>query len=69
VARLLALHEAMLAAYRAQRFDDAIGLVGQCRALAPELSAYYEAFAGFAAMLRANPPEPGWDGVHQAESK
>jgi adenylate cyclase len=65
-------HEAMLQAFRAQEWDRAAELVVECRSKFEEkqgMKKYYDLMDGRIAMLRANPPGPGWDGVAEATSK
>lgn len=69
-------HDAALAAYRAQAWDDAEARLDAARAiaareggLAAELPAFYDIMAERIAAFRAAPPGPDWDGVHVAESK
>jgi adenylate cyclase len=65
-------HEAMLQAYRAQEWDRAAELVVECRSKFEDrqgMKKYYDLMDGRIAMLRANPPGPGWDGVAEATSK
>ncbi len=68
---LKARHDEMLAAYRAQKFDMAAGLVGEC--LATEagrpLSATYAFYRERIAGLKSNPPGPNWAGVWVATGK
>jgi adenylate cyclase len=59
----------MLSAYRAQDWDRAEGLIGQCAALRPDLNGLYQLYAGRIAAYRANPPGPGWTGVWVAKEK
>lgn len=64
------LHEAMLAAYRAQDWTAAEAALAQARATAPDsLGAFYDVYAARIAEYRASPPPADWDGVHVAGSK
>src|SRR3546814_12838314 len=69
--RLTAKHADLLTAYRDQRWDEALALVGVCRETGggfglDELYATYEERSrGFV----ATPPLPDWDGVHVSTSK
>ena len=67
---LKADHDAMLAAYREQRWSAAEERLATCRAQAPEAlqglyALYEERIAGF----RATPPAADWDGVFVALTK
>ncbi len=72
-------HEAMIAAYRAQRWDDAGALIAECRALAEQTSGekhglgsmnpLYDLYAERIASYRKSPPPHDWDGVYVATSK
>ncbi len=66
-------HEAMLAAYRAQDWPEALALVGQCRS-APaarrhDLSGLYDLYEARIMAFREAPPGPDWDGVFVASEK
>jgi adenylate cyclase len=70
-ARLAEAHSAMLAAYRARRWDEAEAALA---AAAPDYQAHgmgalRELFARRIASLRAQPPGDGWDGVFLATEK
>ena len=67
--RLKARHDEMIAAYRAQRWDDAGRIAADCRALNPELGELYDLYEERCAYYRENPPGPDWDGVFIATSK
>ena len=60
-------HEA-LAAYRAQRWDEAEALIGALRCQAPD-SALYALYAERVQALRARPPGADWDGVTAFDEK
>jgi adenylate cyclase len=65
-------HNAMLEAYRAQKWDRAAELLTECRAKLQGrfgLETYYDLMAARIEDLRANPPGPDWDGVAEATSK
>lgn len=69
-------HDAMLAAYRAQKWDEAIARMDAARAivkaqvgLVNELLAFYDIYAERIDEFRANPPGDDWDGVYVATSK
>ncbi|MFN4089966.1 MAG: CHASE2 domain-containing protein [Alphaproteobacteria bacterium] len=66
-----ARHDAMLAAYRGQRWDEAADLATACRADGGRfgLAELYDEFLGRIAGFRAAPPPPDWDGVHVSTSK
>jgi len=70
LARLDPLHAQFLAAYRAQRWDDAEGLVAQCRAVdISRLEKYYSLFLTRIALLRRQPPAAQWDGAYVMTEK
>jgi adenylate cyclase len=65
-----ALQLAMLDAYRARNWDQALELIDQLRESGPEsvqdyLSIFGKRIRGF----QANPPESDWDGVERSLSK
>jgi adenylate cyclase len=62
-------HLAMLAAYRAQRWDEAQALLEECRALDPRLDDLYDVYAMRIQAMKLDPPGPDWDGVFVATSK
>ena len=64
-------HEAMLAAYREQRWDDAAAALSACRVRASELplAELYRLHAMRIAAFREAPPPPDWDGVYVAATK
>ncbi|RIL05206.1 MAG: adenylate/guanylate cyclase domain-containing protein [Proteobacteria bacterium] len=63
--------QALLAAYRAQRWDDADAALAACVALGAErgLDELYRLYAERIRAFRATPPPPDWDGVHVADAK
>ena len=69
-ASLEAAHEAMMAAYRAQRWDAALDHLDSCRSQAPAvLEGVYELYETRLTDLRADPPPKDWDGVFAALTK
>jgi adenylate cyclase len=67
--RLRSLHLAMLEAYRGQRWDEAVALVGECRVLDQRLDDLYEVYRTRIQALKEDPPGPDWDGVFVATTK
>ena len=70
------LHDGALAAYRAQRWDDAISAIDHCveivkvqTGLAGELTGFYAVAKERILDFRANPPGADWDGVYIADTK
>ena len=65
------LNAQMLALFRKQRWDDALGLIERCRAAgnAFDLDGFYDMYAERIAAYRADPPGADWDGVYEAETK
>ncbi|MGO9628221.1 MAG: CHASE2 domain-containing protein [Xanthobacteraceae bacterium] len=65
------LNGQMLAAYRKQRWDEALALIERCRKLANGfgVDGLYEMYAERIEVYRAQPPSPDWTGVYEAESK
>ena len=75
-AELKARHDAMLAAYRGQKWDVALAEIAACRkildgrtGLAAELPGYYDIVHERIEDFRANPLPADWDGVYVATSK
>jgi class 3 adenylate cyclase len=66
---LRARHLAMLDAYRGQRWDEALAVVEECRALDPRLDDLYDAYEMRIQAMKLDPPGPDWDGVFVATSK
>ncbi len=69
-------HDAMLTAYRTQKWDEALAEIAACRrilggrtGLAAELTGYYDIVIERIDDFRANPPPADWDGVYVATSK
>jgi len=74
--QLRIIHDAALAAYRTQKWDEAEKLAADCVAivtqqsgLAAELTGFYEVLVERITDFRANPPGADWDGVYVATSK
>ena len=68
--RLRDCHDAMLAAFRSRRFDDAERLLGETHAAGgPGLAALYKGYAERIAEFKAVPPPPDWNGSSIADSK
>ena len=69
-AALEADHDALIAAYRQRRWNDARRHIGACRAQAPEmLQAFYTLYEERIAAYEADPPPADWDGVFVALTK
>jgi adenylate cyclase len=66
---LRARHDAMLAAYRGQRWAEARALIAECRGINPVLDPVYDLYETRIGVFETVPPPPDWDGVHIAESK
>jgi adenylate cyclase len=61
---------ALLAAYRACKWDEARDCLKRCRDLAsPRIAGLYDVFAARIAGFEREPPPAGWDGVYDATSK
>lgn len=68
--KLQDLQAQMLKAYRNQDWPDALALLDQCRDIAPqEVVGYYDRLAQRIDLYLTDPPEPGWDGAYEAETK
>ena len=67
--KFAALHDQMLAAYRARKWDEASTLMTECVALRPDLAALYHLYATRIGFYKEHPPEPGWTGVWVAKEK
>jgi len=67
--RLAELHPEMLAAYRAQRWNDAKAQIRDCRGLEPKLTDLYDVYEDRIRRFEADAPKPGWDGVFRATAK
>ncbi len=67
---LKSLHDAMLAAYRAQSWSSAKASLLLAREAAPEaLSKFYDMYEARISEYAANPPPEDWDGVYVAMTK
>ena len=67
-----ACHQKMLVAYRAQRWEEALTLINQCRELdtpKTRLRVFYDVYAERVDAYIANPPDKDWDGVFIATTK
>jgi adenylate cyclase len=62
-------HAAMIAAYRARRWNEALDHIASCRMLEPRLAAVYTLYEERIADFVAEPPPPDWQGVYVAETK
>jgi adenylate cyclase len=70
VARLLGTHASFLAAYRAQRWDEAESAIGQCRSFGvARLDAYYSLFMARIGTLRTTALPFDWDGAYALTEK
>lgn len=63
------MHDTMLVAYRAQRWDEATKLLGELRQKADANQTLYDMYEERIAEYQANPPGPDWDGVYVATGK
>ena len=66
---LASVHGRMLAAYRAQKWDEALALAGDCETLRPELAGLYALYRQRIADFKTTPPPAGWQGVWVAKDK
>ena len=67
-------HNAMIAAYRAQKWDEVLALISVCREMSHAVKpggvdGFYDLYEERIAEFRENPPPPDWDGVYVATSK
>jgi class 3 adenylate cyclase len=62
-------HDEMLAAYRAQRWEEAWSLLEDCTQMAPGLEHLYDVYRDRIGYFRDNPPGKNWDFVHVATQK
>lgn len=63
-------HNAMLTAYRGQRWEEAEKLIGTCRGkLDGIMDGFYDIYLERIAAYRADPPPADWDGVFVATTK
>jgi adenylate cyclase len=67
--RLRASHAKMLAAYRALQWTEARVRLAECRELTVTFNELYDLYKGRIDAFERNPPPPGWNGAHVAESK
>ncbi|HUL07423.1 MAG TPA: adenylate/guanylate cyclase domain-containing protein, partial [Candidatus Acidoferrum sp.] len=67
--RVAAVNAAILAAYRAQRWDEAKRLLEENAALDRRLAKLHRRYRRRIAHFEQNPPGDGWDGVYRAETK
>jgi adenylate cyclase len=65
------LNAQMLARFRKQDWDEALGMINRCRKIADEfdVGGLYEMYEERIAAYRADPPGADWDGVYEAETK
>jgi hypothetical protein len=66
---LLAQHNAMLEAYRAQNWDEAWNYLEACTARAPQLTLLYDVYRDRIGYFRENAPGKYWDYVYVATQK
>ena len=68
---LCELNAQMLARFRKQDWDGAIDLINRCRNVANgiDVAGLYDMYEERIAAYRADPPDPDWDGVYEAETK
>ena len=64
-----AKHTALLAAYRAQKWEECEVAMAELRQLRPHLYGLYDLYEERIADYRENPPGENWDGVFKATSK
>jgi adenylate cyclase len=69
--KLADAHDALLAAYRSQRWDEAWAQIDACRRLAGALPVgdLYALYESRVEAFRRLPPPPDWDGVHVSDTK
>lgn len=69
--KLTEVHEQLLSAYRGQRWDEAMGLIEECRRLSEGLSSQplYTTYVERIEEFRINPLPANWDGVYVATTK
>ena len=67
--RLATAHGRMIAAYQAQRWDEARELIAACRALDDSLDDLYDLYRRRVELYSEDPPGTGWVGVFIARSK
>jgi len=66
---LAAVHGRMLAAYRAQKWAEALALAGQCETIRPDLTGLYALYRQRITDYQTTPPPAGWQGVWVAKEK
>ncbi|MBT5083341.1 MAG: CHASE2 domain-containing protein [Rhodospirillaceae bacterium] len=64
---LHARHEAMLAAYRNRKWDEARRLIDECAALNDALEYLYDTYKRRIGVYETDPPPENWDGVRTPE--
>ncbi len=65
-----AKHDAMMEAYRGQRFAEAFELAAECQAISGDgMTGFYKMFMTRLEEMKANPPPSDWDGVFVATTK
>jgi adenylate cyclase len=62
-------HAALIAAYRAQKWDETERLIAECRTAPFHLEKFYDMYLARIAAWRAEPPAQDWDGTFTATSK
>lgn len=69
--KLKTCHEAMITAYRSQKWDEARALTKECRTLREDLfiDGFYDLMDERIDEFEANPPGADWNGVYVATSK
>jgi adenylate cyclase len=65
------LNAGMLASFRAQQWEEALGLIERCRKVANGfgVDGLYDMYAERIEAYRVEPPAADWNGVYEAESK
>jgi adenylate cyclase len=63
------VHDRMLAAYRGQKWDEAIALLAECREAGLPLEKLHDMYEERIAAFRLHPPSADWDGTFTATSK
>jgi adenylate cyclase len=66
---LCTAHAAMLSAYRARRWREALDRLSGCAAMAPHLEGLYDLYRERIESFLESPPPPDWDGVFVALKK
>ncbi|MCX5794907.1 MAG: adenylate/guanylate cyclase domain-containing protein [Elusimicrobia bacterium] len=62
-------HDRMLAAYRGQRWDEALALLADCRQAGLPLEKLHDLYEGRILAFQLHPPAANWDGTFTATSK